>query len=301
MSPNKILPGSPYTLSYFLTDHTDSATYYVRAVVYDATTGEVLDTQDLVRQTTNGRLFSKRAQSPGDPSGQGRKIIVVATAYTDAGYTTKADNYQEQSEVYVVQKELSLGGGGGGYGPDYGKIRQMMEEVVSKDRKTEAERAKTASQGIEKAPKIKFPDMPFEAVFGALGALQREVNRIPKDTVDLSGALSKLEELRQAVADKEVTPVTDMSPVFQALDSLESSFRDAAEELKGRVSEGFDALTAGLPDMLVKAVAQAISEAKFTLTIPSSTVDAKAEMPKPKEEPKKGPMPIDIIHLMKRS
>lgn len=301
MSPNKILPGFPYTLSYFITDHLDSATYYVRAVVYDALTGEVLDTQNLDRQTTNTRLFAKRAQSPGDPSGQGRKIIVIATAYTDSGYTIKSENYQEQSEVYIVQKELGVGGGGNGgsFGPDYGKIREIMQEEIEKvEKKRKAAEEEDAKDDTkQKAPKIKFPDMPFDSIFGALGAIQREVNRVPKELVDLTPFRDGMFALMQAIESKEVTPATDLFPLREQIDALIASISASQAQNKADIATELASLKASLPAIVQAAAEVAVSQAKITLELPSqASARATIEKPQAKEEPM--PTPFDISRVL---
>ncbi len=299
MSPNKILPSSPYTLSYFLTDHTDSATYYVRAVVYDATTGEVLDSQNLTRQSTNTRLFSKRAQAPGDSSGQGRKIIVVATAYEDSGYTIKSSLYQEQSEVYVVQKELTYGGGNGGsYGTDYGKIKEIVQTLL--EARDKAEAVKKASKPKEKPVEMKLPEMPFDAIFGALGALQREINRIPKELLALTPVLGKLDDVLNAIKEKEVTPATDLSEVMTELKSIDQDIEALHEAGKESVAGEITSLKDELPKMIEDNAKKAIDGAKLTLDLPKEVTATAKSAPSTGGKPMEVPV-IDIRNLIGRT
>lgn len=127
MNPFTLTPGQPYTLSYYITDHTDPTSYFVQAIIYDAATGAIIDTENLVQQTTNSHWYSKVAQAPADRSGHGRRILVVATAYQDSAYTVKSPLYQQQPENYIVAAPgagLSLGGGGGSF--DYQAIHDML-------------------------------------------------------------------------------------------------------------------------------------------------------------------------------
>ncbi len=240
MSPNQLIPSQPYTLSYFITDHTDSNTYYVRAVVYDAITGDVLDTQNLTRQTSNTRLFSKVAQAPGDPSGHGRRIVVVATAYTDSGYTTKSDLYQEQSENYIVVKAgagLTLGGGGG---VDYYIIREIFAEELKK--------ALEFLGGIPKAliaigkaiEKIPTKEYELKPLIDGISALGKAIAKIPTDnTVNLSGVTDRLDkaiEILNTDDDKEDEKKDKMEPLIEVvkalIDEVETNHSEMLEKVE---------------------------------------------------------------------
>src|SRR4051812_21979151 len=111
-APSQISPGESFDLFYFIRNHTDATTYYVRARIYDVRTGELLDTLDLAQSSTNARLFIKTATAPVDPTGYGRSIVSIASVYTDSGYTTKSENYEEQEQYFLVKTLAPLGGGG---------------------------------------------------------------------------------------------------------------------------------------------------------------------------------------------
>src|SRR5437764_15317604 len=97
--PQQIDPGQNFDIFYFIRNHLDSATYYVRAVIYDVRTGDVLSTNNLTQSPGNARLFAATIQAPADPVGYGRNILSVATVYTDSGYTTKSTDYEEQEQA----------------------------------------------------------------------------------------------------------------------------------------------------------------------------------------------------------
>src|SRR5438552_1488540 len=101
--PSQISPAEPYDVFYFIRNPLDAATYYVRAKIYDVRTGELLDTANLDQSSTNSRLFLKRLQAPGDPGSNGRNIVAIASVYTDSGYTTKSDIYEEQEQYYLIK------------------------------------------------------------------------------------------------------------------------------------------------------------------------------------------------------
>src|SRR5437773_720063 len=116
VAPNQISPGEAFDVFYFVRNHLDATTYYVRAKIYDVRTGELLDTQNLTQSSTNSRLFIKTVQAQPDPTGYGRNIVAIATVYTDSGYTTKSESYEEQEQYYLIKSiPLMLGGGGVDY------------------------------------------------------------------------------------------------------------------------------------------------------------------------------------------
>src|SRR5215204_177038 len=101
--PAQVTPGENFDLFYFLRNHTDSTTYYIRAVLYDVRTGEVLATQNLTQSPINSRLFTATLQSPPDPQSIGRNIVSIATVYTDSSYTTKSSDYEEQEQYFLIR------------------------------------------------------------------------------------------------------------------------------------------------------------------------------------------------------
>src|ERR1043165_263120 len=111
--PSQISPGESFDIFYFIRNHTDSTTYYVQAKVYDVRTGELLATENLAQSPTNSRLFIKTIHAPPDPSGYGRNIVAIATVYTDSGYATKSQNYEEQEQYYLIKSAQTMFGGGG--------------------------------------------------------------------------------------------------------------------------------------------------------------------------------------------
>ncbi len=128
----QIAPQENFPIVYLIGDPFDATTYYVQAIIRDSGTGATLITKNL----TNGgsRRFSGIVQAPSDPSGLGRFIDVTTSVYTDSGYTTKSQNYEERQETYLVTPRwsIALGGGvGGGVAFDYEKIRTIFLEVIA--------------------------------------------------------------------------------------------------------------------------------------------------------------------------
>src|SRR4051794_10451153 len=150
VAPNQISPGENFDIFYFVRNPLDSTTYFVRAKVYDVRTGELLSTIALEQSPTNSRLFIKTVQAPADPSGYGRNIVAIASVYTDSGFTTQSESYEEQEQYYLIKAVAPVLGGGG---VDMRAIRDMVEEIVSK--------------GLKSLPAPSTPaEFPSEALFG---------------------------------------------------------------------------------------------------------------------------------------
>lgn len=128
----QLKPREYFTIARGLTDHTDSNTYYVRAVIRNARTDELLDTVNLTDQ--GNRRFSYPWQVPADTSGEGFYILITTTVYSDSGYTSKSDLYREEFSTYLVADRMNpnLGVGGGGADIDYKKVRKIIEEELKK-------------------------------------------------------------------------------------------------------------------------------------------------------------------------
>lgn len=276
----QINPSQPFTIDFFITDHTDAATYYCRGVIYDATTGELLATHNLTQASTNSRLFSKRVQAPGDPSGQGRRILVIATAYTDSAYTTKSGNYQEQSEKYLVKQE-SMPGGGGAAGVDYRIIKEIVEAVVS---------TIPPPEPIE-IPPVEFPPMPFSQVLSCLERVESEIGRIPKEhKVNLDSIIASLQAIFREVVllgKKE----TDLSPLAEKMESVLEALGSESEKITARIDRKADEIKKEIPESVKENTQKALAETNFTFA--PMQMKMNAELPAPK------PLP-DVSHLMRK-
>lgn len=278
--PSQISPSEPFDVFYFLRNHTDGAAYYIRAVIYDVRTGDVLATSNLSQSPTNSRLFSATLQAPPDPVGIGRNIVAIATVYTDAGYTTKSENYEEQEQYFLVRDvPLMLGGGGG---VDYRIVRDIVSEEMEKLKAT-----------LPKA--VQAEDMPFQAVFGAIGALQAGINAIPKETLDLEPLRAGLDDVRTAIEGLPKPEKTSLAPVLTAIAGL--STKVAAIDGQTRRSSAailtaIQAEITTLSEQVLQRVEAGLKEmmGKQELTIPLHSLI--------REKPAAEPAMPDLSHLM---
>src|SRR5882757_9204250 len=102
---------------------------------------------------------------------------------------------------------------GGGGGIDYQHLKQMLEDVVDK-------------RFAALPPPTALPDMPFESLFGALDALQREVNRIPKDMPDSTPLVTRVEAIRHAIEGLPPPEKLNLTQVIDALNELRTFLVD---------------------------------------------------------------------------
>lgn len=136
---HQLSPQETFPIVYLISDPSDANTYYVRAVLRNSVSGAIIQVngQNYVNLTDlTNRRFAQSIQAPNDPSGLGLYMDVTVSVYTDSGYTTKSDAYQEENAKYLVQQRWNqaLGGGAGGFVStkevvDYKRIAQIVLEV----------------------------------------------------------------------------------------------------------------------------------------------------------------------------
>ncbi len=223
-------PREYFTVVRGLPDHTDSTTYYVRAVIRNARTDVLITALDLVDQG-DGHRFLKEWQVPADPSGLGFYISITTSVYTDSGYTTKAANYGDQYDTYLVadRSNPNVYHGGGGESIDYRKIRQILKEErpAPVDLEPITHSIKLLQEQISG---IVLPDFP----------------EIPKpDTVDLMPIINKFDklpasfkEIIKAVAETNNNLIallklraSDIKETKSYLDELAAAFKGAVKQL----------------------------------------------------------------------
>lgn len=203
-------PQNSFTVVRQISNHTDTNTYYVQAVIRNAYTDTIIDTLDLISR--GSQRYSLNWLVPADPSGQGFYISIVTSVYTDSGYTTKSENYGDDESTYLVQDRILLGrvgGSGGGDSTDYDLIRKIVKDEITK---------------IEKAEPAEMPEMRWDEVLSAISDLQDKVLAIPTQYQDLSPFfIGAVEMIKKAVADKEIPEGTDITPALDQLKALSAT------------------------------------------------------------------------------
>lgn len=126
-------PLKNFLVDFKINNPSDTATYYVQAVIKDSVNGTVLATLNL---TDNGnQYFSKVWTAANDQSGTGLQITITTTVYSDSGYTTISPIYGAQVNNYIVRHLASqlLGGWerSGVKVVDYAEIEKVIRKVVA--------------------------------------------------------------------------------------------------------------------------------------------------------------------------
>lgn len=218
----QLIPGRTFTVVRQIANHLDSASYYVQAVIRNAYTDEILATLNL--DDKGAQRHTKDWRIPQDPLGLGFYVSIVTSVYTDAGHTTKSDNYGDEENTYLVA-ELKSNTGSGYMGPDMSDIRRIVQEEV----------AKIPPVVIPPFPDIPKPEMRWDDVLRAIEDARNDVKAIPP--FDVSPILDGFRELSQKIDDKPVTEPTDLTPVLSKLDEKEESDDTDHEELKSMLDD----------------------------------------------------------------
>jgi len=231
-------PQEYFTIARGLEDHTDSVTYYVRAVVRNARTDALIDTVDLTNQGT--RRFSKPWQVPADTSGEGFYILVTTTVYTDSAYTTKSANYGEKFDTYLVQERINPNlGNGGGAEVDYKKVRKIVQEEINKIPKQEMpifnyELILSEIRLLNR----EFPEVDLKPLLDkivVLGSiinstekiLSKKIKDIPQPKpIDLSSVEERIAKVSQLIKDIPQPEKVDLSNITTQLDKIVETFRN---------------------------------------------------------------------------
>lgn len=211
----QLRPREIFTIARGLEDHTDSSTYYVRAVIRNARTYAIIETVDLESQA-GGHTFLYDWQVPADSSGEGFYILITTSVYTDAGYTTKSDLYGDKLTEYLIADRLNpnSGGIGGGADIDYKKIQKIIKEAVDR---------------IEKPQK--WDIAPIMLAIDSLASREHHCEK-PKD-IDLTPFLESLETSRkETVTLKQIKEIIPETVSLSTITEHFSENNQKIEELK---------------------------------------------------------------------
>jgi len=225
-------PQEEFVIVRQLDDHTDATTYYVRAVIRDAKTDELLVTLPL--NDKGDRRFSKKWYTVADPTGLGRYISVLTEVFTDAGFTTKSSKYGDEMETYRVQEERNRGGGSYSVNIDYKKIEKMLDDKVK----------------AIKMPEVKIP---------------------ANQKVNLDSLNAKLDQLSKAIkgikmpAMPEQEPI-DLQPVIQSIEAVRMEVVEGIRAIPGRDEDDILPLARAIEAMEVDTFKQALSQVTTDLS-----------------------------------
>ena len=276
-------PQKSFTVVRQIANHIDTGTYYVRAVIRYAYTDVLITNLDL--DLKGDQRYSKNWQVVADPSGQGTYISIVTSVYTDAGHTTKSENYGDEENTYRVFDDMSPAMKGGG-GLDMRTTRRIMEESLEKMKFPEQEKISI--------PKQKEYDDKFNELTRGLSDIKTLVASIPTENVNLSPLMTRLNELSQEVKTKPVTKETDLNPVLDSIKEAQDERDVNRREMTGLIDILKQELTDTMKQMVMEAVTEATPNAMkgASFSIPMNL------NPPQKEQPQKE-APFNIKNLAK--
>lgn len=261
-----------------IANHLDETTYYVQAVVRGAS-GAVIDTVNLASQ--GSQRYQTSWQVPADPSGQGRYISIVTSVYTDSGYTTKSQSYGDEETTYLIFDRVMPAMRGGG-GLDSRTTRRIISEEIAK--------IEFPEQKEVKIPQVKDYEAKLATLETNIGYIADLVEKLPKEQTSIQPILNGLQSVAQMIAEKEVTPQTDLSPVIEQMQKFETSLQMAVDAIMGTVEELGSTIPESLKVDLMNKLSEIVKSASFTIE------PTKASMNAP-EAPKEQPIPFDINQL----
>lgn len=286
-------PGNHFTVVRQISNHIDTATYYVRAVIRNAYTDAIIATLDL--DDKGSQRFTKNWLVPADPSGQGFYVSIVTSVYTDSGYTTKSENYGDDENTYLVQDRITVGRvGGNSGGIDAFDVRRIMKEELQSIRekmmeKEEPEEEPESEEKDESTNKL-------DTILTTLLDIKGELVSFKETSPDYSPIVAKIDSVGElivtAINDKEVTEKTDIDPVLEEIRLVKEDVNSGLE----RVLDVTDEFTKSSPESIKKMVKDSVNEslgkAQFNLNMPF-----KIEANPGKEEKKEKPL-RDISQIL---
>jgi len=276
----QLSPNENYPIFHGIINHLDTATYYVRTVIYDADYN-LLATVDLEDQGSQN--FLKMWKVPYDNVFQkGKFILLVTSTYTDSSYTTKSENYGDEFQTHLVQERwnmatmASLGGGSSSYS---GITASDVRKVIKK----ELENIKFPEVEEIKFPKQKEYEANFKDITKGLTDIKVLVDGLPTRNNDLSPLIGKLDKAIDEVKRKPVTRETDIKPILKEIKKSIESNEKTSSKLIEKVNTNFD--TAGnkiskkIEDIVVKELPKVLKEEvkKINLSVPMSALQPKKD------------------------
>jgi hypothetical protein len=290
-------PLNQFTVVRQIANHLDTDTNYVRAVIRNAYTDEIIDTLNLTDR--GSQRFSKNWRIPADPSGQGFYISIVTSVYTDAGYASKNANYGDEENTYLVEDRVFAKGGGSGV--DARTVRRIIqEELTSLEKAREEVKKNEASDELDdetSSEKEEIEPMRWDEVLGQLNDLTGAVNELRTKEpakLDYKPFYEGLKSVIQVVNEKEVTKATDLSPVLDLLSEKDSKDGVTKEELVTQLNILKDFVTMTLP----KQIGEMFKSTNFGISLTPTTVQMPEGLKEEKEDEEKDkPIPFDINSL----
>jgi len=224
-------PREYFAICRQLSDPADTNTYYIRAVIRNAKTDDLLDTVDLDNQ--GDQRFRSEWQVPADPSGDGFYITITTTVYTDSGYTNKSSLYGIAEEELLVQKRYNpVYGHGGGVGVDYKKMREIVrQELGIAPKEIDMNPIIKSIKGIKipkqsKQSKQKEPDLsPITEAIKEIQIAIRDIHIPEPEHLNLLPVIREIKNIKIPEPEK-----LDLSPVLKGFEEITKRLEEITDQ-----------------------------------------------------------------------
>ena len=272
-------PQENFTVVRVLTDHTDSGTYYVKAVIRNSRTGDTITSLNLTDQ--GSRRFTRNWQVP-EFNGDMMFVDITTTVYTDSGYTTKSSNYGEEVKTIQIERRRAGHTGGGAASVDYKKVKQIVKDCIAE------------IQMPEIPEQIKPENFDYDRIANEVSAavivMREAVSMIPAQVESIlaktvSPELQKAaSELLSAVNGIDIPEPEklDLTPVLEAYEN--SGLTTSGEHLE-KTSAAFERMVQELPQLFeqVKKIQEHVQQFNHVMMMPYGGMNTQ---PKQEKQPK---------------
>lgn len=288
----QLRPQQSFSVIRQISNHLDTDTNYVQAVIRNAYSDAILATIQLTDK--GGQRFIKNWTVPADASGQGFYISIVTSVYTDSGYTTKNPTYGDEEHTYLVADLMNVHRGGlGGAGIDLFKLRQIIKEELDKNKETEP----VEDEGKELEEIKQAVNNGVLRMKGFLDDCMKSMENgdveADKKMSDMHAEmLGKIESAIKTIEAKEVTPPTDLTPLAGGLQEIKGTINSDFVNFMNNVKE----LTTTIPETVAQQIMEKLNEIMQSMEFKLAPGTAKMSMPqtKPAQPP---PPQIDLNKL----
>jgi len=232
----QVEPKETYPITRYLEDPTDTATRYVRALVYKPRTNELLATLNLTDR--GSQRFDYNYEIPADVSGQGYFLQIIVKVYDDSAYTTESNRYERKEINLLVQQRWNqaFGSGGGGIDINYKKIQEIIRDEVKNEfaklpkpekpkevnlRDLEDRLAIAKDRIISEIKSIKIPEQE-KVDFGLVIKTIKDIKIPEHDEFDYSMITDTIGDLKSILQNE----------FYEKAETIKNLFNDLFEELK---------------------------------------------------------------------
>lgn len=254
-----------------IADHTDATVYYVRAVIRNAYTDEIIATLDL--DSKGNQRYKKDWRIPADPSGEGFYVSIVTSVYTDSGHTTKSPNYGDEENTFLVIDRPRVVGGSAGNGG--GLSRRDVRDIIVEELQNILPKITPKEINI---PKQKEYEMRWEEILSSIKTLGDKIKPLDIPKVDLKPILQGLNDIKEIVKKEIEFPEVDLKPIITKIDDLNDNVEKNHKETK----DSTETFRENLPKLIAQNTTKALELAKFNISIPFNRLEKDESVTKKK-------------------